>query len=98
MQISHCTRLPHRAPKRVACEGLPAADDEQTLAGAAERDTQTVAMGDEAQIASGVAADAGEHDDVGLAAIAFDVGLVLAVGLEKPGVKRLKADGPVEML
>ena len=37
-------------------------------------------------------------DDVGLAAIAFDVGLVLAVGLEKPGVKRLKADGPVEML
>ena len=61
--------LPHGTPHRVPRECLLAADDHEALFGAAERDAEAVAVGDESELALGVAADAREHDDIGLAAL-----------------------------
>ena len=78
--------LPHGTPHRVPRECLLAADDHEALFGAAERDAEAVAVGDESELTPRVAADAREHYDVGLAALCgvdrddSEIGMLEAVG------------------
>ena len=61
--------LPQSAPSPVSHQRLAAAHHHKSLLCSTERDTETIAAGDEAKLAPGVAAHTREQHDVGLAAL-----------------------------